>query len=144
MRPVVTLALRVSAARGEALVVAEVEVGLGAVVGDEDLAVLVRRHRAGVDVDVRVELHVRDTKPARFHQRADRRGGETLADRGDDAAGDEDELGSPAHGSTSGITRLLSRFARFRYAQKSGTRVESREFAAQKVAEPRRDPSCDP
>ena len=30
----------------EALVVAEVEVGLGAVLGDEDLAVLVRRHRA--------------------------------------------------------------------------------------------------
>src|SRR4029079_13184058 len=40
----------------EALVVTEVEVGLGAVVGDEDLAVLVRRHRPGIDVDVRVEL----------------------------------------------------------------------------------------
>ena len=40
----------------EALVVAEVEVGLGAVLGDEDLAVLVGRHRARVDVDVRVEL----------------------------------------------------------------------------------------
>ena len=33
--------------RGEALVVAEVEVGLGAVVGDEDLAVLVGAHRPG-------------------------------------------------------------------------------------------------
>ncbi len=44
----------------EALVVAEVEVGLGAVLGDEDLAVLVRAHRAGVDVDVRVELLDRD------------------------------------------------------------------------------------
>ena len=31
---------------GEALVVAQVEVGLGAVVGDEDLAVLERAHRA--------------------------------------------------------------------------------------------------
>ena len=41
---------------GEALVVAEVEVGLGAVLGDEDLAVLERAHRARVDVDVRVEL----------------------------------------------------------------------------------------
>ena len=40
----------------EALVVAQVEVGLGAVVGDEDLAVLERRHRARVHVDVRVEL----------------------------------------------------------------------------------------
>src|SRR4051794_3847504 len=41
---------------GEALVVAEIEVGLGAVLGDEYLAVLERRHRAGIDVDVRVEL----------------------------------------------------------------------------------------
>ena len=41
----------------EALVVAEVEVGLGAVVGDVDLAVLERAHRARVDVEVRVELH---------------------------------------------------------------------------------------
>ena len=37
----------------EALVVADVEVGLGAVLGDEDLAVLERAHRAGVDVEVR-------------------------------------------------------------------------------------------
>ena len=45
---------------GEALVVAEVEVGFAAIVGDVDLAVLVRAHRAGVDVDVRVELLQRD------------------------------------------------------------------------------------
>ena len=47
----------------EALVVAEVEVGLGAVVGDEHLAVLVRRHRARIDVDVRVELQDGDRRP---------------------------------------------------------------------------------
>ena len=40
----------------EALVVADVEVGLGPVLGDEDLAVLERAHRPRVDVDVRVEL----------------------------------------------------------------------------------------
>ena len=40
----------------EPLVVAEVQVRLGAVVGDEDLAVLVRRHGPRVHVDVRVEL----------------------------------------------------------------------------------------
>ena len=40
----------------EALVVADVEVGLGAVLGDEHLAVLERAHRARVDVQVRVEL----------------------------------------------------------------------------------------
>src|SRR5262249_23141870 len=43
-------------ATGEALVVPEIEVGLGAVVGDEYLAVLVRRHRPGIDVEIRVEL----------------------------------------------------------------------------------------
>ena len=40
----------------EPFVVAEVEVGLAAVLGDEDLAVLEGVHRARVDVDVRVEL----------------------------------------------------------------------------------------
>ena len=44
----------------EALVVPEVEVGLAAVVGDEHLTVLEGVHRAGVDVDVRVELLHRD------------------------------------------------------------------------------------
>ena len=41
---------------GEPFVVAEVQVGLGAVVGDVDLAVLIGAHRAGVDVDVGIEL----------------------------------------------------------------------------------------
>ena len=53
----------------EALVVAEVEIGLAAVVGDEDLAVLERVHRAGVDVDVRVELLHRDPQPRAFSSR---------------------------------------------------------------------------
>jgi len=37
---------------GEALVVAQVEVGLGSIVGDEDLAVLEGRHGARIDVEV--------------------------------------------------------------------------------------------
>ncbi len=84
--------------RGEALVVAEVEIGLGAVVGDEDLAVLVRRHRPRIDVDVGVELEVGDAKAARLHERADRGGSEPLADGADDASGHEDELGAAGHG----------------------------------------------
>ena len=48
----------------EALVVADVEVGLGAVLGDEDLAVLERVHGARVDVEVRVELLHRHVQPA--------------------------------------------------------------------------------
>ena len=77
----------------EALVVTEVEVGLGAVLGDEDLAVLVGRHRARVDVHVRVELLHADLEPARLEQRAERGGGDALAERGDHSARDEDVLG---------------------------------------------------
>ena len=77
---------------GEALVVAEVEVGLGAVLGDEDLAVLVGRHRPRVDVDVRVELLQLDREPAGDQQAADRRRRDALAERGDDAPRHEDEV----------------------------------------------------
>ena len=56
MRPLVRLlALREPGMR-EAFVVAQVEIGLRAVVGDEDFAVLERAHRAGVHVQVRIEL----------------------------------------------------------------------------------------
>ena len=41
---------------GEPLVMSQIEVGFGAVVEDVHLAVLIRAHRAGIDVDVRVEL----------------------------------------------------------------------------------------
>ena len=74
---------------------AEVEVGLGAVVGDEDLAMLIRRHRAGIDVEIGVELAQADLVAARLQQRAERRRSETFAERGDHAAGDEDV---PRHG----------------------------------------------
>ena len=71
----------------------DVEVGLGAVVGDEHLAVLERVHRAGVDVEVRVELLHRDPQPARAEQATEAGGRESLAERGGDAPGDEDVLG---------------------------------------------------
>ena len=64
----------------EPLVVAQVEVGLGAVVGDEHLAVLVRRHGPGVDVDVRVELEDGDLETPRLEQAADAGGGDALAE----------------------------------------------------------------
>jgi hypothetical protein len=51
--------------------VAEVEIGLGAVVGDEYLAVLVRRHRARVDVEIGVELAEPDGVAARLQARAE-------------------------------------------------------------------------
>ncbi len=56
---------------GKALVVAQVEIGFGAVVGDKDFAVLEGRHGAGVDVQVRVELHHVDAQAAALKQAAD-------------------------------------------------------------------------
>ena len=72
---------------------ADVEVGLGAVVGDEDLAVLERVHRPGVDVEVGVELLHGDPQTARPQQPAEAGGREPLAERGGDASGDEHVLG---------------------------------------------------
>ncbi len=76
---------------GEPLVVAEVEVGLGAVLGDEDLAVLERAHRPGVDVDVGIELLQLDPVAAGDEEASDRGGGDSLAESRDHSAGYEDE-----------------------------------------------------
>ena len=43
---------------------ADVQVGFGAVLGDEDLAVLERVHGARIDVEVRIELLHRHVQPA--------------------------------------------------------------------------------
>ena len=79
MRPVVMLSCLRGRTPGEALVMAEIEIGFRAVVGDEHLAVLVGRHGAGIDVDIGVELAQPDLIAARLQQRAERRGRETLA-----------------------------------------------------------------
>src|ERR1035437_4791822 len=76
---------------GEALVVPQVQISLGAVLGHEHLAVLVGRHRPGVDVDVRIELLQLDIEAPRDQQPPDRRSRDALAEGGDDATGDEDE-----------------------------------------------------
>ena len=57
---------------------AEIEVGLGAVVGDEHLAVLIGRHGAGIDIEIGIELAQADLVAARLQQRAERRGSKTL------------------------------------------------------------------
>ncbi len=76
----------------EALIVADVEVGLGAVVGHEHLAVLEGVHRPRIDVEVRVELLHRHTHPACLQQAAQRGGGEPLPQGGRDSSGDENVL----------------------------------------------------
>ena len=80
----------------EPLVVAQVEVGLGAVVGDEHLAVLEGAHGARVDVEIGVELLDGHLEPAALEQPAQRGGGDALAERGHNSTRDENVL-SHAH-----------------------------------------------
>ena len=78
---------------GEAFVMAQVEVGFAAVVQHVDLAVLVGAHRAGIDVDIGIELLHADGQPALLQQHADRGAGEPFSQRADHAAGHEDMFG---------------------------------------------------
>jgi len=76
----------------EPLVVPEVEVDLRAVVEDEDLAVLVRVHRARVHVQVRVDLDGDDLQSARLQQDAEARRRDALPEAGHHAPRDDNEL----------------------------------------------------
>ena len=80
MRPVVMLS---DCARnaGEALIMAEVEIGLGAVVGHIDLAVLIGRHRPRIDVQIGIELADSDREAARLKERPEGRREQTFAER---------------------------------------------------------------
>ena len=78
---------------GEALVVAHVQIGLGPVIGDVDLAVLEGVHGARIDVDIGVEFLEGDGEPPAFEQCTDTGCCKPFAERGKDTAGDENELG---------------------------------------------------
>ena len=67
----------------EALVVAQVQVGLGAVVGDEHLTVLQGAHGAGVHVDVGVQLLAGHLQAAALQKPTQRCSGNALAQTGD-------------------------------------------------------------
>ena len=74
----------------KALVVTEVEVGLRAVFRDEHLAVLIRAHRAGVDIDIGIEFLRRDFVAAHFQKSAQRCRRNALAESRYNAARDKD------------------------------------------------------
>src|SRR5690606_22727208 len=76
----------------EALIVADVEVGLGAVVGDEDLPVLEGVHGSRIDVQVRIQLLHGDPQTACREQIAQTGCSEPLAQGRYDAPGDENVL----------------------------------------------------
>ena len=90
MRPEVRLLALGERGVGEALIVAQVEIGLRAVVGDEDLAVLEGAHGSRIDVEIRVEFLQGDFEAAAFEQAADGRRCDSLPERRDHAAGHED------------------------------------------------------
>ena len=58
--------------RQKPFVVPEIQIGLGAVVGDEDLPVLHGIHRSRIDIQIRIEFLDGDFKAPRFEQRSDR------------------------------------------------------------------------
>ena len=74
----------------EPLVVAEVQVGLAAVVGNEDLAVLERVHRARIDVDVRIQLLDHDPEATLLEEPSEGCCGEALTERTRHATRHED------------------------------------------------------
>ncbi len=78
---------------GETFVMTQVQIGLGTIVGHEDLAVLVRTHRARIDVDIGVELQEVHSVAMGFEQAPDGCGRNTLSQRRDHSPGNEDELG---------------------------------------------------
>ena len=104
----------------EALVVAQVQVGLGAVVGDEHLTVLQGAHGAGVHVDVGVQLLAGHLQAAALEQAAQRGGGDALAQAGHDTAGDEDILGLLfCHKNTSSSIKIRSNQIQNTFSQSS-------------------------
>ncbi len=101
--------------RGEAFVVPEIQVGLAAVVQHVNFAVLVRAHRAGIDIDVGVQLLHSDPQPTLLKKHADRGAGEPLAERTDHAAGYKDVF---RHGIGSYHARVFSEVtARSRFCE---------------------------
>ncbi len=56
---------------GEAFVVAEVEIGFGAIVCDKHFAVLIRAHSTGIHVQVRVTFLDGDFETATFEETTD-------------------------------------------------------------------------
>ena len=78
----------------ETLIVADVEIGFGTVFGDIDFTMLEWIHSARINVDVRIELLLQNLDAAATKQATEGGGGQTFAERGNDATGDENMLGN--------------------------------------------------
>ena len=84
---------------------AKVEVGFGPVIRHIDFAMLIRRHRAWIDVEIRVELPDADAVATRLQKGSKRCCHKTFAKRGDHATGDKNE---PCHG-RKGLSYLFTK-----------------------------------
>ncbi len=81
---------------GEAFIMSKIKIGFRAVVGHINFAVLVGRHRAGVDIEIGVELAQADGISACLKQCTECCGSKAFTERRDHAASDEN---IPRHGS---------------------------------------------
>ena len=75
----------------EPLVMSKVEVSLGPVIGDINLTMLEWRHRAGIDIEIGIELSQPDGVTACLEQGTQGRRGQSFAERGHHTACDEHE-----------------------------------------------------
>ena len=64
---------------GEALVMAEIEIGFGAVIEHVNFAVLERVHRSRIDIQIRIELLKDDAQAAQLEKCAERSRRQALA-----------------------------------------------------------------
>ena len=104
VRPAITLLINLSggdrrAARAvnihEPLVMAKIQVGLGAVFGHKDFPMLIRVHGARVHIDIGVELHGRDRITPISKQPSEARGRYSFPNGTHDAARNKDVLSQP-------------------------------------------------
>ena len=74
-------------------VMADVKIGLCSVIGHENFAVLIGVHRSRVNIEIGVELHNRYAVAPCFQQPAQCGGGDAIAQRGNYAPANENQLG---------------------------------------------------
>ena len=89
MRPELTESVLRAATPVKPLVMAQIQIGFGPVIGHEHFTMFKRTHRAGIDVQIRIKLAQPHRKTARLQQGPQSGRCQTFAKRGDDAAGNE-------------------------------------------------------
>ena len=73
-------------------IMTDIQIGFGAVVGDENFTVLIRAHGAGVDIDIWVKLLADHFQTAIFQNAAERRCGDPFSQRRYNTAGHKNKF----------------------------------------------------